>query len=128
MYGVELAHVGSRDVARLELAAVRALWGSRRTSCAKKVLWAVLVPGHRVSLVWRLQYSRVSWLARHARTLGAGHVLVQAIPEGADRPLDAGPVGRPCPRSGSCAGGAVHGWWVWHVPGQHEQLFLVLGD
>ena len=23
---------------------------------------------------------------------------------------------------------AVHSWWVWRVPGQHEQLHLVLGD
>ena len=31
MYGVELADIGSRDVARLELAAVRTLWGPTRT-------------------------------------------------------------------------------------------------
>ena len=54
MYGVELADVGSRDAAGLELAAVRALWGPTRTSRAKEVLWAVFVPGHRVSPAWRL--------------------------------------------------------------------------
>ena len=54
MYGVELADVGSRDVVRLELAAVRPLWGPTHTSRAKEVLWAVLVPGHRVSPVWGL--------------------------------------------------------------------------
>ena len=37
-YGVELTDVGSWDVARLELAAVRALWGPTRTSRAKEVL------------------------------------------------------------------------------------------
>ena len=94
MYGVELADVGSRDVAQLELAAVRALWGPMRTSRAKEVLWAVPVPGHRVLPVWRLQYSRVLWLARKARTPGAGQVLVQAILGETDRPPDTGPVGR----------------------------------
>ena len=64
MYGVELADVGWRDLAKLELAAVRSLWGPTRTSRAKEVLWAVLAPGHRVSPVWRVQYSRVLWLAR----------------------------------------------------------------
>ena len=72
MYGVELADVGSRDVARLELAAIREVWGPTRTSRAKEVLWAVVAPGHRVSPAWRLQYSPVLWLARHARTLGTG--------------------------------------------------------
>ena len=67
MYGVQLANIGFRDVARLKLAAVRALREPTRTSLAKEVLWAVLVPGHRVSPMWRLHYSRVSWLARQAR-------------------------------------------------------------
>ena len=128
MYGVELADVGSRDVARLELAAVRALWGPTRTSRAKEVLWAVLVPGHRVSPVWRLQYSRVLWLARQARTPGAGQVLVQAILEETDRPPDTGPVGRALQSVRQLRWEAVHGWWVWRVPGQREQLHLVLGD
>ena len=35
MYGVELADVGSRDVARLELTTVRTLWGPMRNSRAK---------------------------------------------------------------------------------------------
>ena len=75
MYGVEIADVGSRDVARLELAAVRAMWGPTRTSGAKEVLWAVLVPGHRVSLVWRLHYSRVLWLARQAQLVGVARAV-----------------------------------------------------
>ena len=128
MYGVELADVGSRDVARLELAAVRALWGPTRTSRAKEVLWAVLVPGHRVSPMWRLQYSRVLWLARQARTPGAGQVLVQAILEETDRPPDTGPVGRALQSVRQLRWEAVHGWWVWRVPGQREQLHLVSGD
>ena len=64
MYGVELTNVASRDLARLELAAVWALWGPTRTSGAKEVLWAVLALGHCVSPVWRTQYSRVPWLTR----------------------------------------------------------------
>ena len=128
MYGVELADPSSRDVARLELAAVRALWGSTRTSRAKEVLWAVPVPGHRVSPVWCLQYSRVLWLARKAHTPGAGQVLVQAILEEADRPPDTGPVGRALQSLRQLRWEAVHGWWVWRVPGQREQLHLVLGD
>ena len=128
MYGVELADVGSRDVARLELAAVRALWGPTRTSRAKEVLWAVLTPGHRVSPAWRLQYSRVLWLARQARVPWAGQVLVQAIWEETDRPPDTGPVGRALQSVRQLRWEAVHGWWVWRVPGQREQLHLVLGD
>ena len=129
MYGVELADVGSRDVARLELAAVRALWGPTRTSRAKEVLWAVLVPGHRVSPVWRLQYSRVLWLARQARTPGARQVLVQAILEGTDRPPDTGPVGRALQLIRQLRWEATRGWWVWRVPGHREQLHpVLLGD
>ena len=88
------------------------------------MLWAVLVPGHRVLPVWHLQYSRVLWLARKARTLDAGRVLVQAILEGTDRPPDIGPVGRAL----QSVREAVHGWWVWRLPGQRERLHLVLGD
>ena len=119
MYGVELADVGFRDVARLELAAVRALWGPMRTSRAKEVRWA----GCRVSPVWRL-HSRVPWLARQARTPG---VLVQAILEGTDRPPDTGPVGKAVQSVRQLRWEALHGWWVWRVPGQREQLHLVLG-
>ena len=36
----------------------------------------MLVPGHRVSSVWRLQYLRGIWLARQARTAGARQMLV----------------------------------------------------
>ena len=32
MYGMELADVGKRDLAKLEQAAARALWGPSRTS------------------------------------------------------------------------------------------------
>ena len=54
IYGVELADVGPRGVAWLEVAAVCTLWGLTRTSRAKEVLWAVPVPGHRVSQMWSL--------------------------------------------------------------------------
>ena len=120
MYGVELADVGCRDVARLEVAAVLALWGPTRTSGAKEVLWAVPVPGHRVSPVWRLQYLTALPLARQSRTQGAGQVLVRAILEGTDRPPDTGPVGRALQSVRHLCWEAVHGWWVWRVPGQRE--------
>ena len=94
----------------------------------KEVLWAVLVPGHRVSPVWRLQYSRVLWLARQARTPGAGQVLVQAILEETDHPPDTGPVGRALKSVRQLRWEAVPGWWVWRVPGRREELHLTLGD
>ena len=150
MYGVELADVGSRDVARLELAAVRALWGPTRTSRAKEVLWAVLVPGHRVSPAWRLQYSRVLWLARQARMPGAGQVLVQAILEETYRPPDTeSPPGKRIPSSWFAPPpphGATHKcstvwraadqgrkWWKreWALPSaglQHDVLSRALGQ
>ena len=94
MHKVERADVGSRDVAELALAAVHVLWGPTRTSRMKAMLWVVLVPGHRVSPVWPLQYSIVLWLARRARTPGAGQVLVQAILKEKARPPDTAPEGR----------------------------------
>ena len=98
------------------------------TSRAKQVLWAVLAPGHRVSPVWRLQYSRVLSLARRARTPGAGQVLVQAALEETDRPPDTGRVGGALELVRQLRWEAVHSWWVWRVPGQCEQLHLVVGD
>ena len=55
-------------------------------------------------------------------------MLVQAIWEETDRPPDTGPVGRALQSVRQLRWEAVHGWWVWHVPGQREQLHLVLGD
>ena len=99
-----------------------------RTPWAKEVLQAVRVPRHRVSPVWRFQCSRVMWLARQARTLGAGKVLVQTILEGTDRPPDTTPLGRGLQSVRRLRWEAVHGSRVWCVPGQREHLHLVLGD
>ena len=108
LYRVELADVGSRGVARLELATGRALWAPTRTSRAEEVLWALSMPGHRFSPVWHFQYSKVLWLARQARTPGSGQVLVQAILEG----TDAGPMGRALQSTRQLRWETVHGWWV----------------
>ena len=122
---MELADVGSWDLARLELDAVRALWAPTRTFRAKEVLWAVLAPGHRVSPVWRTQYSRVLWLARQAQTPGAGQGLVQTIMEETDCPPVTAPVGRALQAVWQLRWEAVRGWWVWRQP---ETLHLVLED
>ena len=127
-YGAELADVASRDLARLELAVVRTVWGPMRTSRAKEVLWAVPLPGHQVSLVWRLQYSRVLWLARQAWTLGAGPVMVQATLEGTDRPPDTRLGGGALESVRQLRWEAVHGCWVWRVPRQREQPHVSLGE
>ena len=55
-------------------------------------------------------------------------MLVQAIWEETDRPPDTGPVGGALQSVRQLRWEAVHGWWVWRVPGQREQLHLVLGD
>ena len=57
----------------------------------------------------------------------AGQVLVQAILEETDHLPDTGPVGRALQSVRQLRWEAVHGWWVWRVPGQREQLHLVLG-
>ena len=110
MYGVELVDVGSRDVARLELAAVRALWGPTRTSRAKEVLWAVPVPGHRgLTSVAPPECGASSirkycgWPARHARQEPDRCWSRQYWREPTARPTQDQWAG-PCGRSGSCAG------------------------
>ena len=53
-------------------------------------------------------------------------MLVQAMLQGTDRPPDTGPMGRALQSVRQLRGEAVRGWLVWHVPGQCEQLHLVL--
>ena len=55
-------------------------------------------------------------------------MLVQAILEETDCPPDTGPVVRALQSVRQLRLEAVHSLWVWHVPGQHEQLHLDLGD
>ena len=87
MYNMELATLGEKDLAHLELKALRVPLGPTRISRVREVL----VLGHRVSALWRLTYACVLWLAC---TPGARQVLVQAVVEEMPRPPMMGRVGR----------------------------------
>ena len=63
LFGVELADISQRDVNRLEAAIMIAIWGSRRLCRAKEVVFALLLPRHRVPPSMSVLYRRMCSLA-----------------------------------------------------------------
>ena len=58
---------------------MRALWGPKRFSWAKEIVFSVLSKGHRVSPMTHTRYERLLWLARVARWPGVTQIFTQAI-------------------------------------------------
>ena len=75
LYGVELAEAGLKHIAGLDTAVMHALWGTSMPCRAKEIVFALLVPGHRVALSMVVPYRRICWLARMARTRGTRRPL-----------------------------------------------------
>ena len=104
VYGVELVDVEGRTLLAPDTAAAKAIWGPMRCSRTKEVLWGLLARGFYVSPLWRVQYQRLLWLARQARTHGTTQTLVQAVLKCRDPPPSTGPVGRACRPPATWAG------------------------
>ena len=90
--------------------------------------WVSLANSIYVSPLWCVQYQRLLWLARQARTPGTTRTLVQAVLECRDPPPSTGPVGRAPQAACKLGWQRRDGWWHWDVPGQLTALHLVQAD
>ena len=94
LFGVKLADVAHRDVHSLESAIMTAIWGLGRPCRAKEVVFALLLPGHRVAPSMVIPYKRMCWLAQIVRTSVTAQTVTQAIWEHTGRPRATSPLGR----------------------------------
>ena len=70
LFGVELADISLRHVSSLETAIMIVIWGPSRRCKAKELVFALLLPGHRVAPSMVVPYKRFCWLAQIAHTPG----------------------------------------------------------
>ena len=91
LYGVELADISKKTAAALESTVMYALWGPGKTCWSKEIVFALLVPGHRVAPTMVIPYRRMCWLARQARTRGTPQTIIQAVWEAVPMPKVTGP-------------------------------------
>ena len=75
LHGVAVALETDPALRGLETTVVRTLWGARRLSRAKEIVFVVLSKGHRISPVMHTRYERLLCLARMARWPGVTQVF-----------------------------------------------------
>ena len=64
LYGVELADISKKTAASLESTVMYALWGPSGPCQSKEIIFAILVPGHRMApTMVVIPYRRMCWLA-----------------------------------------------------------------
>ena len=63
-YGVEVTQLSTTHIAALEAAALRVLWGVKRTNRCKEIVLTVLAPGHQIDPQQALAYRRLVGLVR----------------------------------------------------------------
>ena len=123
-YGVELADVASRDMARLELATVRALVGTHAHLTGEGGAVGGLgagapgLPSVAPPVFESIVACPPGTHARSRTGAGPGNTAGNRPPAGHGANGQGPAIG--------LRGEAVRGWLVWHVPGQCEQLHLVL--
>ena len=69
LFGVKLADIVQRDVTNTETTIMRAVWGPERPCRATEVMFALLLPGHRVA---------PSMVVPYKGTQGTAHAVAQA--------------------------------------------------
>ena len=116
LYGLELADIEGRTLSAAHTAAAKLIWGLMRCSWAKERLWGLLARGFYVSPLWRVQYERLLWLARQARTPGTTQTSVQVALECRDPPPSTRAVGRALEAAHQPGRQRLEGWWHWDVP------------
>ena len=79
LYGAELADVTMKHAMGLEAAVLHILWGPTKPCRAKEIVFALLVPGHRMAPTMLIPYKRACWLANLARTRGTPQSIAQAV-------------------------------------------------
>ena len=75
------------------------------------IVFALLVPGHRVAPTMVIPYQRMCWLARQARTRGTPQTIIQAIWEAVPTPKVTGPLGRALQEIRKLGWQPLMGWW-----------------
>ena len=89
------------------------------------MVFALLLPGHRVAPSMVVPYKRMCWLAQIACTPGTAQTVTQAIWERTTTPKATGPLGRAlwefCKLGWQCQGG----WWQWAMPRTGVKVHLV---
>ena len=125
LFGVELADVAPRDVSSLESAIMTAIWGPSRPCRAKEVVFALLLPGHRVAPSMVVPYKRMCWLAHIARVPGTAQVVTQAVWEHTEEPKGTGPLGRALREFRRLGWRNQRGWWSWTMPRTGISVHLV---
>ena len=125
LFGVEPADVAPGDVNSLESAIMTAIWGPSRPCRAKEVVFALLLPGHRVAPSMVVPYKRMCWLAQIARTPGTAQTVAQAIWEQTEKPKGTGPLGRALQEFRCLGWRTLRGWWSWSMPRTGISVHLV---
>ena len=126
LFGAGLADAAPTDLRALETKVLTAVWGSQRGGRAKEVVFAVLMKGHRLSPVMKVDYMLVSWLVRTARRPGSLQTVVQAVWEATGgRPPPTGPVGRVFRTMWGLGWKPLEGWWSWQLPDEVEPFDMV---
>ena len=126
LYGVELADISKRTAAALESTVMYALWGPSRPCRSKEIVFALLVPGHRVAPTMVIPYRRMCWLARQARTRSTPQTIIQAIWEAVSTLKVTGPLGQALQEFRKLGWQLLMGWWKWTYPGAHAPINLAL--
>ena len=102
-----------------------AIWGPSRPCRAKEVVFALLLPGHRVAPSMAIPYRRMCWLAQIACTPGTTHTITRAIWEHTGRPNATGPLGRALHEFRRHGWTSLRGWWSWTMPCTGISVHLV---
>jgi hypothetical protein len=126
LHAVELADVADRDLARLDSAVLKTLWGTSRPCRAKEAVMIFLCPGHRIFPSMIGDYLRLTWLAERARVPGELQLLAQAVWEAGPTPR--GPMGRALRVAHRLGWTPTQGWWEWRTPMQQQPLSFLQGS
>ena len=126
LYGVELAEAGLKHIVGMDTAVMHALWGTSRPCRAKEIVFALLVPGHRVAPSMMVPYRRICWLARMARTRGTPQTIAQAVWEHRMTNSVQGPMGQALKELSRLGWQATCGWWQWTYPGALAPVNMAL--
>ena len=126
LYGVGLADISKKTVGALESTVMYALWGPVRPCRSKQIVFALVVPGHRVAPTMVIPYRRMCWLARQVRTRSKPQTIIQAIWEAVPMPKVTGPLGRAPQEFRKLGWQPLMGWWKWTYPGAHAPINLAL--
>ena len=111
----KLADIAQRDVTSMEIAIMTAIWGPNRSCRAQELVFALLLPSHRVAPSMVVPYKQMCWLAHLARTQGTAQVVAQAIWDETELPKAIGPFSRALQEFRRLDWRPVPEWWQWSL-------------